>query len=491
MSHPNSGPVNRPAPTRIIGGRYVVLAELGRGGMGVVWRAEDRVMGRQVAVKELHLSDGLSLDERHLFRERLLREARNAGRLNDPGIVTVYDVVTDGGVDHIVMELIEARTLADVVAMQGPLDERTAMSVAQQLLSALQVAHQAGVAHRDVKPANVMLAQGGRVKLTDFGIAQATDDTRLTGTGLLVGSPGYLSPEQLDGHDASPASDLWALGATLYYAVEGRGPFARDTTAATISAVLQAEIPPTRARGPLGAVIAGLLQRNPQLRLTGPQAAAILGSSATATMAAGHPGGPPVPTSTLPYSPAAPPPRRWRTTVILALAALLVGLVGGAAATYALTRSGTQDLTTLTYGTGGAMPQFDATFGYCYLGTPAPGRSVDSGGYRNCDETYDSQVFGIVDPYSNTVELGYPGEDTLREVGSAFCRMYFDTAVEGADKNNLQLTLVIPAERAFTEDTRSEGASTPSFGSRSMYCVLSAPAGSQLTGSQLAPAFDS
>src|SRR6478609_2983974 len=181
-------------PTRVIGGRYVVLAELGRGGMGIVWRAEDRMMGRHVAVKELHLPDGLGPDDRRLFRERLLREARTAGRLNHPGIVTVYDVVTDNGVDHIVMELIEARTLADLVAENGPLDERIATSVAQQLLSALGSAHAAGVAHRDVKPGNVMLASAGRVKLTDFGIAQATDDTRLTSTGLLVGSPGYLSP---------------------------------------------------------------------------------------------------------------------------------------------------------------------------------------------------------------------------------------------------------------------------------------------------------
>jgi serine/threonine protein kinase len=271
--------VSRPVtPTRVIGGRYVVLGELGRGGMGVVWRAEDRVIGRQVAVKELHLADGLPAEQRNQFRERLLREARTAGRLSDPGIVTVYDVVTDNGVDHIVMELIEARTLADVVAAQGPLDERTAIPVAQQLLSALRAAHDAGIAHRDVKPGNVMLGPDGRVKLTDFGIAQATDDTRLTSTGLIVGSPGYLSPEQLDGADASPASDLWGLGATLYYAVEGRGPFSRDTTAATIAAVLQADIPPARVRGPLGSVIAGLLQRNPALRLTGPQATALLGT---------------------------------------------------------------------------------------------------------------------------------------------------------------------------------------------------------------------
>jgi hypothetical protein len=448
-------------------------------------------MGRQVAVKELHLAEGLSPEERHHFRERLLREARNAGRLNDPGIVTVYDVITDNGVDHIVMELIEARTLAEVVSTQGPLDERTAVSVAQQLLSALQAAHRAGVAHRDVKPANVMLGQSGRVKLTDFGIAQAADDTRLTGTGLLVGSPGYLSPEQLDGMDATPASDLWALGATLYFAVEGRGPFARDTTAATISAVLQAEIPPARVRGPLGSVIAGLLQRDPQLRLSGPQAAAILGSTATVTLAPGPPPvGRPGSTPQLPYGlPEAARPRRRRVWV-WALVALLVGLVAGAGVTYGLTMTAERDLTALTYGPGGAMPEFDASFGSCYLGAPGAGRSLDSGAYRACEETHDSQVFGVVDAYGSSVELAYPGEDALRETGSAFCRMYFDTAVVGDDKDRLQLTLVLPAEKAFTEDTRSPGSSSGYFVTRTMYCVLSAPNGGQLEGSRLDPAFE-
>src|SRR3954451_23409283 len=191
------------APTRVIGGRYVVLAELGRGGMGIVWRAEDRVMGRQVAVKELHLPEGHSAEDRRSFRERLLREARTAGRLNDPGIVTVYDVVTDDGIDHIVMELVEAPTLAEVVQRHGPLDERAAASVAQQLLSALRTAHGSGVVHRDVKPSNVMLGPGGRVRLADFGIAQAVDDPGLTTTGSVIGSPSYLSPERLEGAQAT------------------------------------------------------------------------------------------------------------------------------------------------------------------------------------------------------------------------------------------------------------------------------------------------
>lgn len=241
--------MNPVRPTRVVGGRYIILGELGRGGMGIVWRAEDRVMGRQVAVKELHLPAGLSPEERRLFRERLLREARTAGRLNAPGIVTVHDVITDSGVDHIVMELIEARTLADVVAVEGPLDERRLVAITKELLAALRTAHENGVVHRDVKPSNVMLGPGDRVKLTDFGIAQAADDPRLTTTGAVPGSPSYLAPERFEGREATPASDLWSLGATLYFALNGGSPFARDTTAATIAAVLHSEVPQVRKIG--------------------------------------------------------------------------------------------------------------------------------------------------------------------------------------------------------------------------------------------------
>ncbi|MCO1654854.1 serine/threonine-protein kinase [Pseudonocardia humida] len=486
-AHPWPGPppgqVGAPvAPTRVIGGRYVVLGELGRGGMGIVWRAEDRVIGRQVAVKELHLAEGLSPEDRHNFRERLLREARTAGRLSDPGIVTVYDVVTDNGVDHIVMELIDARTLADVVAQNGPLDERTATPVAQQLLSALRAAHEAGVAHRDVKPGNVMLTPSGRVKLTDFGIAHATDDTRLTSTGLLVGSPGYLSPEQLDGADASPASDLWALGATLFYAVEGRGPFTRDTTAATISAVLQAEIPPTRARGALGAVIAGLLQRDPTVRLTGPQAAAILGSPATSTMPVGGPHGP-GPTTPLQQATRG---GGWRRTLLWTAAALVVGLVaGGIGGRLLLPGLGEREITTLSYGAGGDVPEFDVSNGYCYQVAPGPGRAVDSGAMRDCDEVHDSQVFAAYLPYGSDDEVRYPGAEDFREFGAAACRMYFDNVVVGEDKDQLAVTLLLPSEEAFQDDTRSAGASRPSYQSRGVYCVLSAADGRQLTGTRV------
>jgi serine/threonine protein kinase len=154
---------------RVIASRYVLLREIGRGGMGIVWLSEDRTIGRQVAIKELHLPDGVAPAEREVFEERVLREARAAGRLNDPGVVTVYDVVRDQGTTFIVMELIEATTLTDLVQQRGPLPQDAVARLAEQLLSALRTAHAAGVVHRDVKPSNIMVLPGGRVKLTDFG----------------------------------------------------------------------------------------------------------------------------------------------------------------------------------------------------------------------------------------------------------------------------------------------------------------------------------
>nr|WP_308283191.1 serine/threonine-protein kinase [Pseudonocardia nigra] len=462
------------SPTRMIGGRYVVLGELGRGGMGVVWRAEDRVMGRHVAVKELHLPGGIGADERWLFRERLLREARTAGRLADPGIVTVYDVVTDEGVDHIVMELIEAPTLAEAVARGGPLDERAATALAQQLLGALRTAHDSGVVHRDVKPSNVMLGPGGRVRLTDFGIAQAADDPRLTTTGSLVGSPAYLSPERLEGSPAKPASDLWALGATLFFAVHGRAPFTGDTTAATISAVLHAEVPPIRTRGPLGAVIAGLLQRAPQARLNGMQAAALLASVGA------PPTGPAGEAATTRVAPAAATPRRrWAWPALALVLGLAVGLAGG----LLLARPRGPEISTLTYGDGGDVPVFDVTGEACLPGALAAGRSFPSGSRVNCDNPHDLEVFATFDPFGTQDELPYPGREPLAEYAAAACMLVFDSArIAGPDKERLEVTALVPSQASF--ETRGE--TSASFSGRSVICLLRAADGRQMTGSRIA-----
>ena len=261
---------------RVIAGRYAMLEEIGRGGMGVVWLAEDRTIGRRVAIKELHLPAGVPLDERKVLEERVLREARTAGRLNDPSVVTVYDVLQESGATYIVMELIQAPTLAAIVADQGPLPEGAVARIAEQLLSALEAAHAAGVVHRDVKPSNIMVAPNGRVKLTDFGIAQSVDDPRLTTSGVLIGSPTYLAPELIRGAQADSGSDLWALAASLFFAVEGNAAFERSSTAATMHAIVS-EVPYlTRCRGPLASVIMGLLNPTPQARLSTQQVRGLL-----------------------------------------------------------------------------------------------------------------------------------------------------------------------------------------------------------------------
>jgi hypothetical protein len=466
------------SPTRVIGGRYVVLGELGRGGMGIVWRAEDRVMGRQVAVKELHLPSGLSPQDRRSFRERLLREARTAGRLDDPAVVTVYDVVTDDGVDHIVMELIEAPTLAEVVASAGPLDERTAAAVARQLLSALRAAHESGVVHRDVKPSNVMLGPGDRMRLTDFGIAQVVDDPGLTTTGSLIGSPGYMSPERLEGAPATAASDLWAAGATLFHALHGSGPFARETTAATISAVLHADVPHTRTRGPLGAVIAGLLQRSPQARLTGVQAAALLASGGTETTPL-FGGGP----ATTPVTTAGAPPRRRWVWPLVALALAVLGLAGGIALAWsgAIPPLGPA-VTTLTYGGGGDIPVFGTAFHACLQGQLAPGRSFPAGSTVSCDGPHDLEIFQTFDPFGTQRALPYPGREHLSAYADRACTLVFDSAlVVGADKDRLEVAALVPSQLSF--EARADSSSR--FTGRDVVCLLRAADGGQLTGTRI------
>jgi serine/threonine protein kinase len=254
---------------RIIAGRYAVVGELGRGGMGTVWRAQDQVIGRQVALKELRIPTGLSTTEHDTFVQRVLREARTAGSLNDPAIVTVHDVVPDGGAMYIVMELIEAPNLSDLVARGGPVDPRRVSDIGLQVLSALETAHAAGIVHRDIKPSNIMVLPGDRVKLTDFGIAQGRDDPSLTATGGVMGSPGYMAPELFQGRPPSPATDLWSLGATLFHIAEGRAPFERGNTAATLHAILYEEPHLNLVRGPLADAITGMLVQQTDQRLTG------------------------------------------------------------------------------------------------------------------------------------------------------------------------------------------------------------------------------
>ncbi len=251
---------------RLVAGRYRLLSPLGAGGMGTVWRAEDEVLGRAVAVKEVLFPHGLSDEDRDVLRERTRREARAAARLDHPSAVTVFDVVEEDGAPFLVMELVEAATLSHVVRTDGPLTPQRTAEVGLALLGALEAAHRQGIVHRDVKPGNVLLGPSGRVVLTDFGIASSPGDSAITSTGLLLGSPAYIAPERARGESPGPASDLWSLGATLFTAVEGRPPYDGGDPLTTVTAVVTGEHAPFVHAGPLQQVIEGLLAREPASR---------------------------------------------------------------------------------------------------------------------------------------------------------------------------------------------------------------------------------
>lgn len=257
---------------RLLAGRYRLESVVGRGGMGTVWRARDETLDREVAVKEVVLPAGLSDEERENRHRRTLREARASARLNHPGVVTVHDVVDEDDRPWIVMELVRARSLQEIVDEDGPLPPGRVAAIGRQIAGALRAAHAIGILHRDVKPANVLVAADDRAVLTDFGIAQLAGDATLTGTGLIMGSPAYMSPERVNGDPAIPASDLWALGATLYAATEGRAPHHRSDAMAVLAAVMTQDVPPPRNAGPLAPVLIALLERDPVRRLSGDRA---------------------------------------------------------------------------------------------------------------------------------------------------------------------------------------------------------------------------
>ncbi|WP_410537028.1 serine/threonine-protein kinase [Streptomyces sp. KL2] len=262
---------------RLLGGRYRLGDVLGRGGMGTVWRAEDEVLGRTVAVKELRFPSSIDEEEKRRLVTRTLREAKAIARIRSSSAVTVYDVVDEDDRPWIVMELIDGRSLADVLREDGPLEPRRAAEVGLAILDVLRAAHREGILHRDVKPSNVLIGdEDGRVVLTDFGIAQIEGDPSLTSTGMLVGAPSYIAPERARGQRPGPPSDLWSLGGLLYAAVEGHPPYDKGSAIATLTAVMTEPLEPPKRAGALEAVIHGLLDKDPDKRLDEPGARALL-----------------------------------------------------------------------------------------------------------------------------------------------------------------------------------------------------------------------
>ncbi|MFE9922034.1 serine/threonine-protein kinase [Streptomyces sp. NPDC005774] len=415
-----------PGSERVIAGRYRLLSPLGEGGMGTVWRARDEVLRREVAVKEVRAPAGLPAPDVERMYARLEREAWAAARIADRNVVTVYDVATEDGRPWIVMELVRGLSLAEVLDAEGPLDPQRAAHVGAEVLAALRAAHGAGVLHRDVKPANVLLANDGRIVLTDFGIATVEGSSALTMTGEVIGSPEFLAPERALGRTPGPESDLWSLGVLLYAAVEGSSPFRQDTPLSTLRAIVDEELPPPRRAGPLAPVIEGLLRKDPAERLSAVRAQQDLrlvgaggtpsggGTPGDGTARAGTTGpapyapivtthayphaapaprpAPAAPTQTPPSSPstgdttAARPGRSRRTAVVLVtgVAVLALALAG---LTYALLNrgdgtDGTDGLTggassSARTGDGGNGTGSDGTTGR--TGGPAPATSGHDG----------------------------------------------------------------------------------------------------------------
>ncbi|MGW3437954.1 protein kinase domain-containing protein [Streptomyces bacillaris] len=252
---------------RVIDGRFTLVERLGSGGMGMVWRARDEALHRDVALKEVRPPDPALAEYdpegARTLRARVLREARALARLDHPNVVTVHHIVDPGedGYPWIVMELVAGSSLQDRLA-EGPMDPAEAAELGRGILSALVAAHASGIQHRDVKPANVLLRPDGRPVLTDFGIAAIRESTSLTMTGALIGSPDYIAPERIRGTEGDPSSDLWSLGMMLYVAVEGHHPLRKATTLATLAAVLDEEVPPPARAGALTPVLKALLTRD-------------------------------------------------------------------------------------------------------------------------------------------------------------------------------------------------------------------------------------
>ncbi|MGA5899720.1 serine/threonine-protein kinase [Streptomyces venetus] len=351
-----------PGHERVIAGRYRLLAPLGEGGMGTVWRARDELLHREVAVKEVRAPAGLGTDDVQRMYARLEREAWAAARVANRNVVTVYDVATDDGRPWIVMELVRGLSLAEVLDSEGPMPPQRAAHIGAEVLAALRAAHEAGVLHRDVKPANVLIANDGRIVLTDFGIAMVEGSSALTMTGEVIGSPEFLAPERALGRTPGPESDLWSLGVLLYAAVEGYSPFRHDTPLSTLRAIVDEELPPPQRAGPLAPVIEGLLRKDPAQRLPAERAEQDLrvvgaGGSPRADSpravpfpptVAGHPEPSPTPPMPFPGGPApagsgtttATRPERDRRAgrVLVAGVAVLALAVGGL--TYALLNRG-------------------------------------------------------------------------------------------------------------------------------------------------------
>jgi len=268
----------------LVAGRYRLIEQVGSGAMGVVWKAQDERLGRTVAIKRLVVRYALSDSMTEETRRRAMREARIAARLQHRNAIALFDVAEHEGDPILVMEFLPSKSLSAVLEERGTLTPAEAAEIGAQVAEAIAAAHAVGIAHRDIKPGNILLAENGTVKITDFGISRALDDgTVTTQTGMLAGTPAYLAPEIARGDDStSRASDVFSLGSTLYHAVEGRPPFGTNTNPlALLHAVASGNVPPPRNAGPLEPTLMSLMRVDPTERPSMQEVAAALAGTAT------------------------------------------------------------------------------------------------------------------------------------------------------------------------------------------------------------------
>lgn len=414
--------------TTLLADRYRLTRELGRGGMGVVWEAYDELLHRDVAVKEVNFPPDLSEEDRDRLAARTLREARAVAAVDTHAAVRVFDILDQDGRPWIVMEMVRGRSLTAVLRERSSLPAQEVARIGLAVLEALEAAHAAGVLHRDVKPGNVLIGDDGRVALTDFGIATVDGDGGETTSGVIVGSPAYVAPERVNGDPSTPASDLWALGATLWTAAEGRPPYAGDNAIAVMSSVTHNDPPPCRqCGGPLADLLRRLMDRDPQRRpdaATAREVLARVAADPTATLAVTQPypseelpaafdrttvleapttqsapaprpvTSPPVssPSSTAPPPSSTAPPRRRRwlralsVAVVVAVAAVTVVLLSrGQSGTTPGEHHRTAGSATRTAIPGGWTRYTDPTLGWSVGVPPGWQRSTAADGTRFTD----------------------------------------------------------------------------------------------------------
>jgi len=260
-----------PAADRLIANRYALKTALCRSAMATVWHAQDTLLGREVAVKEVHFRTVLAKTDRRRAQAWVLREATATARLNHPGVVRLFDIVKDQSAVFIVTELVHAPTLAELVRAEGPLPPLRVAEIGAAVASVLEAVHSTGLVHRGLKPANVLVQRDGGVRLVDLGVASLEGAPQVAASGLAIGSPSYVAPEQARGESSGPAADMWALGATMYFAVEGEPPFDKGTLTGTLAAVVKEDPRPMSQAGPVATVITALLAKDPDDRLPAPR----------------------------------------------------------------------------------------------------------------------------------------------------------------------------------------------------------------------------